>query len=190
MSPRRPGGCSYQRDLDLLAEFRSGPADSAPLILLRHAEAGVRLDGTTDLGLPLDARGSADAKLLAALLAAYGPRRVLSSAAERCVATVRPYAQAAGLPVEVEPALTIPGDAAPEAAAASSAERQVAELAVAGEPAVLCAHRENLPQLANAARAALGAGPDDGPPLGKGGFLVLQSAAGTLVSAERHDLAG
>ncbi|HET9898042.1 MAG TPA: NUDIX domain-containing protein [Streptosporangiaceae bacterium] len=179
---------SYQRDVALLDEFGSHPADSAPLILLRHAEAGVRCAGAADLERPLGEQGTADAKLLASLLAAYAPRRVLSSAAERCLATVRPYAEAAGLAIEIEPALTVAGGRQPGAEAARFAEWQVAELAASGESAVLCVHRENLPRLANAARAALGTGPDDGPPLAKGAFIVLQSAAGKLVGAERHDL--
>lgn len=104
---------TYPRDVTLLDEFRSGPARSVPLILLRHAAAGRKpaRGGVSDLARPLDARGSADAELLAGLLASYGQCRVISSAAERCVATVRPYAAAVGVPVEVEPAFMVPSAA-------------------------------------------------------------------------------
>jgi 8-oxo-(d)GTP phosphatase len=180
---------SYLRDLELLDEFTAGPADTAPFVLLRHAEAGVGSQDATDLSRPLDERGAADAQFLAALLACFGPSRVLSSAAERCVATVRPYAEAAGLKVEVESALTVRRGSPPDEEASYRAARQVTELAKAGVPTLICAHRENLPQLANAARSALGAEPDSGSPLGKGEFIVLQSAQGALISAERHESA-
>jgi hypothetical protein len=55
-------------------------------------------------------------------------------------------------------------------------------------PTVICAHRENLPAVIDAAFTALGARSPDERPLRKGSFWVLQSAGGVLVSAERHDL--
>ncbi len=173
---------SYPRDVALLEEFRSGPVRTVPLILLRHAEAGRKReqagDGTAaaDLARPLDARGSADAESLARLLASYGKCRVISSAAERCVATVRPYAAATGVRQR-------PGHGSPAGPGASRA----AALAAAGEPALICAHRENLPELIGAAFGALGASPPDARPLSKSEFWVLQSADGVLASAERHD---
>jgi len=208
---------SYPRDVALLEEFRSGPVRTVPLILLRHAEAGRKReqagDGTAaaDLARPLDARGSADAESLARPLASYGKCRVISSAAERCVATVRPYAAATGVSVETEPAFTIGSDPTSDAellaagtvrpGLASGRARQrpghgspagpgasrAAALAAAGEPALICAHRENLPELIGAAFGALGASPPDARPLSKSEFWVLQSADGVLASAERHD---
>lgn len=219
---------TYPRDVTLLDEFRSGPARSVPLIVLRHAAAGRKPArggaDPRDLARPLDARGSADAELLAGLLASYGPCRVISSAAERCVATVRPYAAVVGVPVEVEPAFTVPSAAMTDsdllmagvgqgagsgssggkpgrkkaasahlAAQAQDVSRRAAlrasSLAASGVPTLICAHRENLPVLIEAAFAALGVSPPDSRPLPKGSFLVLQSAGGVLVSAERHDLA-
>jgi phosphohistidine phosphatase SixA len=152
--------------------------------LLRHASAGVRqLGSVADLARPLDAGGAADAGLLAALLASYGRCRVVSSAAERCLATVQPYAQAASVPVEVDRDLTL--GSTPDWT--GSAQR-AAELAIAGEPVIICAHRENLPAMIEAACAALHAGPPAGPPLDKGSFVVLQSDDGVLRSWERQDL--
>jgi 8-oxo-(d)GTP phosphatase len=182
---------AYERDVTLLDEFCSGPVATSPLILLRHAEAGPKPDRTgpgwvaADLARPLDARGVAEADLLATLLASYGRCRVISSAAERCAATVRPYAAAVGVPVETESAFTVaPGQSPAEAGA-----RRAAVLAASGEPALICAHRENLPALIDAAFGALGGNPPDPAPLRKGEFWVLQSAGGALISAERHDLA-
>jgi 8-oxo-(d)GTP phosphatase len=181
---------SYDRDAAVLDEFGSGPVATAPLILLRHAEAGRKPERTgpvwaaEDLARPLDARGAAEANLLAALLASYGRCRVFSSAAERCGASVRPYAAAVGVPVETEPAFTVAPGQAPSSAGATRA----AALALSGEPALICAHRENLPGLIHAAFGALGASPPDAIPLRKGEFLVLQRAGGALVSAERAEL--
>jgi 8-oxo-dGTP diphosphatase len=185
---------SYERDVQLLDEFTAGPASTVPLILLRHAEAGAKSAADPlDLARPLDSRGQAEAEQLARLLACYGRCRVLTSPAERCVGTVRPYAALVGAPVEAAAALAVPG------APGSQAARLVTELATAGVPALVCAHRENLPAMTDAARAALGTAALStatlgtaavaGLPLRKGAFLVLQSADGVLVSQERHDLA-
>lgn len=177
---------SYAHDARLLDEFAAGPADTIPLILVRHASAGSKheWDGD-DAERPLDAKGAADASHLAGLLASFGRCRVLSSAARRCVATVEPYAAQCGQQITVDAALSM-GLAADE----EPDEKRVAMLAarVAGEsvPTVLCAHRENLIPLLAGLCAALGT---DRPPLrklDKGGFWVLQVAGGALASAEQH----
>ena len=213
----------------LFDEFLAGPLGSTALIMLRHAVAAHKsATGPADLGRPLDATGAAQARRLAAVLACYGQCRVVSSAAERCLATVRPYAAALGVPVEIEPAFTKPDGAEPVGAAGGSshvpvvepadlprragsppeevtremagsevarceavrnrATRRMTGLALSGVPALVCAHRENLPWLIEAAFGAFGVPPPDGPPLAKGAFWVLQSADGVLVSRERHDI--
>jgi 8-oxo-(d)GTP phosphatase len=178
---------SYSRDAAILDDFAAGPADTVPLTLLRHASAGARHDWAgDDLHRPLDAEGEAESELLARLLSCFGPARVISSAAERCVATVRPYAAATGATVETEPAFTV-GRAEAEPAEAAA---RVADIVHAGQPAVICGHRENLPPMLTAACAALGARPPDNLPLGKAGFWVLHTADGRLAAAERHDAAG
>jgi 8-oxo-dGTP diphosphatase len=185
---------TYERDVVLLGEFRSGPASTVPLILLRHAAAGSKAAVTgddaasaaADLARPLEASGEADAKILAGLLASYGECQVISSAAARCIETVRPYAEAIGMRVQVEPAFTVTPGELPDAQPDEGAER-AASLAVSGAPTLICAHRENLRWMIDAAFKALGASPPQDRPLGKGEFWVLQSAAGELASAERHD---
>ncbi len=176
---------SYAHDVELLDEFGAGPVRTAPLVWLRHASAGSRSGWPgPDVTRPLDAIGERAAQELADLLRCFGTARVISSPTERCVATVRPYAQAVGVPVEAEPALlpgrdgSSPGRA--EAAAVAAA------LASAGEPVVVCAHRENLPVLIEAACDRLDAAPPGGPPLRKSEFLILHTAALRLVAAERH----
>jgi 8-oxo-(d)GTP phosphatase len=182
---------SYNHDAQLLAELMAGPADTVPVILLRHASAGAKDSWAgDDLDRPLDAEGAAVAERLARLLSCYGSCRVISSAAERCLATVRPYARRAGVTITVETGLTVSEppakpDSVTDLAVAIAAERQ---------PTVLCAHRENLAPALAAICGYLGAGRPagpDGPGLDKGGFWVLHTADGTLAGTERHSpLAG
>src|SRR5262249_39292744 len=108
---------SYQRDVETLEAFRAGPLRTVPLILLRHASAGRKSDWRwDDQSRPLDDRGTKDAAVLADLLCCFaGTRttgmtrgtRVISSPAERCAASVRPYAARAGVEIETEPALEV-----------------------------------------------------------------------------------
>lgn len=178
---------SYERDIVLLEEFLAEPLRTTPLILLRHAVAGHKpKTGPDRLSRPLDAHGAADAMALAGLLASYGRCRVLSSAAERCAATIRPYAAAVGVPVEIEQALTVmpghpPSDHLPGVAL-------VTKIAAAEVAAAICGHRENLSILVDAAFVALGADPPGERPLRKGAFWVLHAAAGRLIAAERHEV--
>jgi 8-oxo-dGTP pyrophosphatase MutT (NUDIX family)/phosphohistidine phosphatase SixA len=178
---------SYPRDVTTLDEFAAGPADTVPFAFLRHCSAGSRDDWPgDDLDRPLDAAGAADAERLAPLLACFGYRRVISSAAQRCVASVRPYAALAGAPVALEPAFTVESNGELPACSADLASAEVAAIVAAGMPAVMCAHRENLPSLLASACAALGAVPPDGSPLPVAGFWILHAAHGLLAAAERH----
>ena len=115
---------------------------------------------------------------------------MISSGAQRCLATVAPYAALAGAVLETEPALTIGGTTAgpdgPGWTATDAAGRWITGVATAAEPTVICAHRQNLGWLLDQACAALGAPSPSGAPLRKGAFWVLQVSAGQLVSAEQH----
>lgn len=192
---------SYPRDAAVLADFRGGPADTVPLIMLRHAEAGSkheRLEGrpgpadvAADMSRPLDATGSAQAEALAGMLACYGRGQVISSRAERCLATVRPYAAATGAAVRPEDELTVEigADEPTKRNCAGAAARLAARLAVTGQPVIFCAHRENLPAVIGAVFRAVGAEPP-AQPLAKAEFLVAHVAGRTLAGLERHRPAG
>jgi len=181
--PAARGRLSYPHDEQMLDEFAARPAGTVPFVVLRHASAGGKDTWKgDDLDRPLDAEGAAESDLLARLLGCYGTCRVISSAAERCVATVRPYAALTGAKLEVEPALTAGAfEDDPKAGPAL-----VAAAVAAGRPTVICAHRENIPPLLAAASEALGAAPPDGSVLRKAGFWVLHSAGGALVATEQH----
>jgi 8-oxo-dGTP pyrophosphatase MutT (NUDIX family)/phosphohistidine phosphatase SixA len=187
------GGLSYSRDLEVIASLE--PRPTVPLILARHVSAGDKdkWDGD-DLLRPLDDAGVADAQLLAGLLACFAPRaRVISSPAVRCMASMRPYADSFGGPVEADDDLTVlvrPADLQADLTDRPSSLRPLfRELVAAGQPAVVCLHRENLPLALAAACSALGASParlEESLP--KGGFLVLHAADGALVALDRYEL--
>jgi 8-oxo-(d)GTP phosphatase len=189
-----PGRLSYPHDAAVLAALR--PRPTVPLILLRHASAGPRTERPDDgTKRPLDAEGAMDARLLAGLLACFAPSaRVLSSPALRCIETVRPFVASFGGSLEAEAALAVPRRSADLPLARTNVGDTpgplLRDLVAAGRPAVVCLHRENLPQALAAACAALGAPsavPED-PALPKGGFWVVHAASGELAALERYDL--
>src|SRR5215472_9516381 len=107
---------SYAHDVAVLEGFAAGPADTVPVILVRHADAVGRkawrqAGHTDDLARPLSVEGEAEAQALGQILCCYAPGRVISSGAQRCVATVAPYVAWCGAMVETEPVLTISGAA-------------------------------------------------------------------------------
>lgn len=174
---------TYQRDAETIAEFLAGPRRTTPLVLVRHASAGTKAGWQgDDSARPLDAKGDRDAHALTGLLRCLGVRRVVSAPAERCMATVRPFAAAVGQ-VEVEPAFDATHG---RTGAGPDAKKAAATLAASDEPLVICAHRENIAVLASTACAELGAGPPPGKPLRKGEFLVLHRSDRQLAAVERY----
>jgi 8-oxo-dGTP diphosphatase len=174
---------TYERDAETIAAFLAGPWRTTPLLLLRHASAGSKGSWKgDDSARPLDAEGEREASALPGLLRCFGVSRVVSAPAERCVGTVRRYADAVG-GVEVEPVFDVTHH---RAGSGPDAEKAAAALAAADEPVVICAHRENIPVLVAAACAELGAEPPAGKPLRKAEFLVLHRSDGRLAAVERH----
>ena len=187
---------SYPRDISVLDSFTAGPADSAPMILLRHAAAVSkktwRESSQDDLARPLSDVGQEQAKVLSELLGTFAPAQVISSAARRCVDTVTPYAEQAGAPVKREPAFTVDSSAhdhgRAEWTATPDAQRRIAELGRSRRPVIICAHRQNLSWMLAEACKLVGASVSDGAPLQRGAFWVLQFGGGQLVSAEQHQV--
>ena len=179
----------------MLETFTAGPLDTAPVILLRHASAVAKKEWrqaghADDLPRPLSNRGRTQAAALAGLLGCFAPARVISSAAERCLATVLPYAERAGVPVTAEPSFTVDGATADHDedgwAESPAARWRITEAVTAARPVVICAHRQNLSWLLAEVCAAISAPVPDGPPLHRGAFWVLQVGGRRLASAEQH----
>lgn len=182
---------SYGHDAKVLADFLAGPSRTTPVILLRHASAGSKSDWhDADERRPLDHHGLRAARQLGRLMACFGSGRVISSPAERCLATVRPYAEMTGASIEVEPAFAVADQKETSGAEAKelavAAATAAAAAAADDRPVVICAHRENMPVLLKAAYERLGAALPPGPPLRKGDFWVLHRAGGRLAGAECH----
>jgi broad specificity phosphatase PhoE len=111
-----------------------------PVFLVRHGSAGSRdEDDPYDLCRSLDAKGRAQALVLADVLSTHPVHRVLSSEAPRCQQTVGPLADRLGLTVEVDSALT-------EGADIEDAWALVERCS--GTPAtVLCSHGDVIPMV-------------------------------------------
>ncbi|MCW2944757.1 MAG: hydrolase [Actinoallomurus sp.] len=179
--PAAEARLSYEHDAALLREFAAGPARTTPYIVLRHTSAGNKHDWEDDdLLRPLDSRGRADAERLADLLACFGAARVISSATARCMETVLPYAARMGVDIRSDRAFTV--------GTSKGAGDHLAELLADEVPTIVCTHGELVPELVSRACEELGAVPPQELGLSKGGFWVLQTAGGALVSAERHRL--
>lgn len=165
VSPDKAGELlSYDRDLDVLDRFTRRGVATSTLVLVRHAKAGSRSQWDGDDGLrPLSGSGREQAQQLAALLALFGPDRVLSAPPVRCRETVAPLAAALGTDVSDEPLLGEPGYW-PDPAAGLARLRQVA--AVPGVTA-LCSQGGVIPEvIASLVRASphrLAVDPDDVP---------------------------
>lgn len=180
---------TYDHDVQVIDNFRAGPATTFPVVLLRHLSAGEkRAWPDSDLLRPLDEAGRADALALPRVLGAYGRPRVVSSAAARCTESMLPYAVECDVPMRTERAFTVREGAYDVEAAGEAFARILAE----GAPTVVCTHGELVPRLMTEALTRLGAPITQQLGLRKGGFWVVhvESAGGTLAGVERHAVRG
>ncbi|GAA4360886.1 NUDIX hydrolase [Angustibacter luteus] len=193
------GRLHYRRDqvqLDALIEADAhGTIDARPLLVVRHASSVSRRRWKQDdVQRPLDEAGRERASELIPLLSAYQVQRLVTSDAERCAATLAPYARATGGRLRGRHALSEEGFAAD----AGGAVRVVAKLLAKGEPAALCTHRPVLPTVLGALaersaseRVAAALRESAGPGLVKGEVLVAhvsgQGEDARVVAVERHD---
>jgi ADP-ribose pyrophosphatase YjhB (NUDIX family)/phosphohistidine phosphatase SixA len=137
---------SYPRDVELLENLESVVPAVATVVLLRHTPAVKRKewDGK-DSARPLSPEGAEMAERLIDVLAALGVDRILSSDAERCFASVAPYAAATGLTIEEHPEISERGhEADPDAL------RGLHHVWSPGHVTVVCSHRPVLPALSRA----------------------------------------
>ena len=144
--------------------MKTDQAHLSRIIVLRHASAGHR-DHADELDSErsLDSLGREVARLLATSLAAYRPTLIASSPAARCVETVAPLIEHLGTPLEIRRELGL-------GAAGEEIRRLVA---LSGEGALLCTHREVIAELV---------GHDCVP--AKGDALILSHINGTILTIE------
>jgi len=192
---RARGYLSYQPDVEILDAFATlvdqGVLGTVALTVLRHAKALGRGDWDgPDEARPLAERGVQQAAGLAATLAAWAPKRIVSSPAVRCVTTVAPLAAATGVPIKRDDGLS------QDAWDAGTAEirRVVGKRVRVGKSAVLCTHRPLLPEvlreLALATGTPIGDYASDAAKLEPGAFSVVHLSATNpssgIISIETH----
>lgn len=165
---------SYPRDVAILTALdASVPVDSA-VVLLRHTAAVKRKDWDgKDSARPLNDDGVAAANRLIGVLTALGVDRVVSSDAERCFATVAPYAADAGLPIDERHEIS-------EAGFSGGALRGLsAKVWHPGHVTVVCSHRPVIPALARELGLEV-------TKLSPGAFLVAHRLSSGSLLTERH----
>ncbi len=149
--PKARKAMSYDRDQDVLDRFRArveaGQLHTFAVIALRHGKAvpPSSWDGP-DATRPLLHRGAQQAANVAPAIAAWGPRRLLSSPAVRCVTTIAPVAAATGL--EVKLSATISQDAYEDGTA--TVKKAVDKRLEKQQTVVMCSHGPVLPAIIGA----------------------------------------
>ncbi|WP_144760265.1 NUDIX hydrolase [Curtobacterium sp. 9128] len=183
---------TYARDVAILERFAEraavGHHRTFALITLRHAKTVPGSDWQgTDATRPLLPVGRSQAKAVASPVAAFGPRKIVSSTAARCLATVEPLSAATKLGVASTP--DISQDAHDHGAA--DVKGVVRKRLEKGKTTVLCSHGPVVPDII--ARIATVTADDSGrfdlrraAMLSVGDFSVMHIADGHLVAVETH----
>ena len=166
---------SYPRDVDILDALEHAVPVVATVVVVRHAEAVKRKDWDgKDTVRPLTSNGEAVAERLADVLAALGADRIISSDAERCVATLTPYAASIDRHIHLWPEISERGYDADPDGLRGLAERVWRE----GKVTVVCSHRPVLPALSRALGLKVGK-------FSTGSFLVAHRLADGRLVHER-----
>lgn len=158
VSPRRAlGYLSYPVDIEILEQFLAfvddGVLATFPLIVLRHAKATARDEWKgDDASRTLTSRGVKQAAALVGPVRAFGIRRIISSDAVRCLATVAPLSAALGKATSSSPLL---GQDAWEDGT-SDVRAVVGKRVRSRKPAVLCSHGPVIPGILNEIALATG----------------------------------
>jgi 8-oxo-dGTP diphosphatase len=136
---------SHERDREVLEAFRALPADLGLVLLVPGGPAKDRADGEAGTRLGT----------LEHVLPLFRPRTVVAADEAGCVDSVTPLATILGLPVRIEPSLSLKGDAgSPEQAA-----NCLRELGASQSSVVACIQQDVIPGLLNALGIADGTGP-------------------------------
>lgn len=190
------GYLSYPPDVEILENFArlvsDGVTKTFALIALRHGKA-VSPDAWSgpDASRPLTERGVRQAALAAPALQAWHPRRIVTSPAVRCVATVAPLAATTGIVPKHTPAIS--QDAHEDGTA--NVREVIGKRVRSMKTAVLCSHGPVLPEILREIALATGTvmAPyiRDAADLQTGGFSVVHLSAANpgygIVAIETHN---
>ncbi len=139
---------SYDDDISVLVEGLRTQWQ-VPLLVVRHAKAIGRKNwsGNNDDDRPLNNRGTKQAEALAEVLDAFGIGALASSSAERCMATLRPYAERFGVEITAFNDLT-EGAGENDPQGVEWAMSQIRGKALDSQlPTAVCGHRPVLPTM-------------------------------------------
>ena len=139
---------SYEHDRNLLEQViqlhKAKELETRALIILRHAKATLRSEWKgEEAKRPLLPEGKKQAKALVPLIAAYGPRRLVTSPWARCHATIAPYAEARKQKLIERHQLTELGNKKRPA----RTQDVVNDLLGTSKSGLLCSHRPALPSI-------------------------------------------
>jgi 8-oxo-dGTP diphosphatase len=139
---------TYPHDVDIVNAFAErwseGRARTFAVIVVRHGKAvpAEAWDGP-DSTRPLLLRGTSQANVIAASIAAYLPEKILTSNAVRCVATIAPLAALTAIKPKEDAGLSQDAFATDEATVA----RILAKRMKSRKSAVLCTHGPVIPEI-------------------------------------------
>ena len=164
---------TYERDVMVLGAFAELPPLREPVVLVRHARAGVpELWSGPDELRPLDEVGGARAAALAETLACFGPARLISATPVRCQQTLVPLADALGLELDVDAVFNEETDV-------TRAVERVRHLGNSGGASVICSQGKLIPPLL--AALAGGEPASYATPKGAGWVLSLGPTGGVVL---------
>jgi 8-oxo-dGTP diphosphatase len=183
---------TYERDVAILDRFAeraaTGAHETFALITLRHAKTvpGNQWGGP-DATRPLLPVGREQARNVAPTIAAFGPRKILSSTAARCLATVEPLSARTKVGVVSTPAISQEAHERGKSDVSGVVRRRLEK----ARTTVLCSHGPVLPDIV--ARIATDTAPDTSrfdlrraASLSVGDFAVMHIANGELIAVETH----
>lgn len=176
---------TYVRDAEVLGRFAElavgGELESFALIALRHAKAAFDSSSGRDADRRLTARGAAQARAIVPALAVWGPTRIRSSPATRCLGTVGPFAKSAGLDVKRAPA--IGQDGWESGGHDPQGIRELVDRRLAkGRTTVLCSHAPVLPEILEQIAEATGS--PNGGRMTRAGILATAEFAVVHLAAK------
>lgn len=187
---------SYDHDKNLMEQViqlhKAKELETRALIILRHAKATLRSDWKgEEAKRPLLAEGRQQAKALVPLIAAYGPKRLVTSPWVRCHDTIAPYAEARKQKLIERHQLTELGNKKRPA----RTQDVVKDMLGTSKSGLICSHRPALPSIlapfAQMAPKEIRKEIEAGSTLAPAEFLVLRitlSAKPKVVGVERCGL--
>lgn len=170
---------SYKADRKLYRVFtrlaERDAIDTFSVILLRHAKAEPRSEAfPVDHERPLAEAGENQAETLVPILESFGPKRIYSSTATRCMHTVAPLSEHLEKQIRAREGLS---QDAWDAGESDELRRIIGKVVRRRKNAVLCTHRPVLPDVARELALATGSLPGDylreAAELPPGGFSVF-----------------